>query len=95
MTSGVAEAGEVIEHASTAVAPGIWLEIARNQEEAEEDSIMAVEFRQVEEEIGIEEEEVVLKMVVVVEVEILVAALEEVDAGEVMEEGDINYNYAS
>jgi hypothetical protein len=67
----------------------IWQETVQIQEEAEEDSIMVEEVPTVEEEIGIEEEEVVLMMAVGVEVEISAAAVVEVGAGEVMEEGDI------
>lgn len=74
------------ERASSAVTRDIWQEIVLNQEEAGEDSIMAEEGHQVEEEIGTEEVEDVFTMVV--EVEISVVVVEEVDAGELTEEAD-------
>lgn len=81
--------GVGIERVLSVVERDIWQETVQIQEEAEEDSIMVEEVPTVEEEIGIEEEEVVLMMAVGVEVEISAAAVVEVGAGEVMEEGDI------
>lgn len=86
---GAEVVGVGIERVLSVVERDIWQETVQIQEEAEEDSIMVEEVPTVEEEIGIEEVEVVLMMAVGVEVEISAAAVVEVGAGEVMEEGDI------